>query len=298
MFNPVLPLLSALLLMGSWLEGSVAQTTPPPRLPLPSPSAAPVRFPTFGDMGTGAQIQYKVSQAIERKCAAAGCDFAVTLGDNIYNNGVTGVNDAQFASKFEKPYANLPFRFYMVLGNHDYRGNVEAQVAYTQRSSKWYLPKRYYSFRSGPVSFLALDTNQPDAAQLAFVKDWLKTVDTPWRVAFGHHPRYTNSAYRNTQSPALKTLLDSLCGEVDLYLAGHEHDKQHLKPVCGMEHLIVGTGAGLRKVGTGPNTLFARSSYGFGWVEATSEQMRFELLNQEGQVEYRYTLPARPRPRG
>lgn len=250
-----------------------------------------VRFVAFGDMGTGADIQYRVAKAVAEKCQKSGCDFAVTVGDNIYNNGVTSVSDPQFQSKFEKPYANLPFRFYMTLGNHDYRGNVQAQVLYTQHSKKWYMPSRYYRFEAGPVSFFALDTNQPDAPQRSALQTWLKESKSPWKIAFGHHPRYTNSYYKNTQSPALKQLLDTLCDQGQLYLAGHEHDKQHLKARCGVEHLIVGTGGGNRPVlGKGPDTLFAAKTFGFAWVEATREYLRFEVLDTQGNVEYSYKI--------
>lgn len=258
---------------------------------LPPP---PVRFVSFGDFGTGSQTQYRVAQAIAKKCQQAGCDFAITLGDNIYNDGVKSVDDPQFQSKFEKPFAPLDFRFYMVLGNHDYRGSVQAQVAYTQRSSKWYLPSRYYDFEVGPVHFMALDTNLPDKAQRDWVLSRLKAVKAPWRIVYGHHPRFSNSVYKNTQSAELKSLLDSFCGQAQLYLAGHEHDKQVLKPNCGILHVIAGTGAGQRTPGKGPNTLFSGNSLGFSWIEVTPQHLRLEVLNTQGQIEYQYRLKAEP----
>lgn len=250
-----------------------------------------VRFVAFGDFGTGAQIQYKVAEAMAQKCKKSGCDFAITLGDNIYNNGVKSVNDVQFQSKFEKPYAHLDFPFYMVLGNHDYRGNTQAQVAYTAHSKKWRMPSKYYHFEKGPIQFLALDTNQNHGAQIQHFQRVVKQKNLPWRFAFGHHPRYTNGVYKKDKHPAREKLIDSLCGKVDFYLAGHEHDKQHLSPTsqCDMEYLIVGTGAGIRMTGKGPNTQFAKSSFGFAWFEVSPRKVTFELLNQKGELEYTYT---------
>lgn len=287
-----LALLGLLLTATASCEQAAASKTSPPKATskvqlAQAASSETVRFVAFGDMGTGGASQYEVAHAVKKKCDQAGCDFIVTLGDNIYNDGVNSVQDSQFQSKFEKPYAPLSQRFYMVLGNHDYRGNVEAQVAYTQKSKKWYLPKRYYDFEAGPITFLALDTNQPNAEQQSYFQNQLKKAKTPWKIAFGHHPRYTNSFYHNSQSPALRSLIDSMCGQVQLYLAGHEHDKQHLKSRCGTEYLIVGTGGGLRPVGQGPDTLFARSSFGFAWFEVSPRRLYFELLNSKGQVEYR-----------
>lgn len=280
----------------AFAKGETLDDKPTEPLKIENTSDDTVRFVAFGDMGTGSLTQYQVAQAIQKKCKLSGCDFALTLGDNIYNDGVRSVNDAQFQSKFEKPYAELPFRFYMVLGNHDYRGSVEAQLAYTQKSKKWYLPLRYYDFQAGPVSFFALDTNQPDAKQLAYFQARLKEVKTPWKIVFGHHPRYTNGFYHNTQSPALKTLLDSFCGQAQFYLSGHEHNKEHLKARCGTEYLVIGTGAGLRASNPGADSLFSRASLGFAWFEISPRRLYFEFLNTQGQVEHRASLLRNPEP--
>lgn len=256
-----------------------------------------IRFVAFGDFGTGAKTQYQLGETIQKKCAAKGCDFAVTLGDNIYNDGVRSVNDPQFQTKFEKPFAQLPFRFHMVLGNHDIRGSVDAQIAYTKLSKKWYLPARYYQFQAGPVSFLALETNQPSLKQLQDHQAYLRAHPSPWVIAFGHHPRQTNSVYKDSQSPALKQMIDGLCGQAQFYLAGHEHDKQHLKPLCGMHQVIAGTGGGQRKAGRGPSTLFAGESLGFSWFEVSPTRLYFEFVNLKGETEYHYELRKDPKAR-
>ena len=49
--------------------------------------------------------------AIAAWCTSHPCEFAVLLGDNIYDTGVTSVTDPQWQTKFEIPYAavNMPF---------------------------------------------------------------------------------------------------------------------------------------------------------------------------------------------
>lgn len=290
---PVWLVLIPLFLLGGWWYSQFQSPSQAQNqiVELQQSHQKPIRFVAMGDFGTGASIQYAVAEAIRKKCQLSGCDFALSLGDNIYNNGVTAVNDPQFASKFEQPFAKLPFRFYMTLGNHDYRGNVQAQVDYTQHSKKWYMPSRYYVFEQGPATFFALDTNLPDKAQRDYMQAQLARAKTPWKLVFGHHPRYTYSYYKDSQSADLKALVDTFCGKSQLYLAGHEHDKQYLKSVCGTEYLIAGTGGGNRpKLGKGPLTIYASQSYGFAWVEVSEKELHLQLLDSKGKVEFERRL--------
>jgi tartrate-resistant acid phosphatase type 5 len=145
---------------------------------IPEVASKVVRFIAVGDTGTGEEGQYQVANAIEAVCASNGCDFAIGLGDNIYESGVDSVDDAQWIDKFETPYKDLDFPFYMTLGNHDnsYFGGEgtsnrkgEFQVDYHYKegreSDKWNMPARYYHF-SAPLSdseplidFFSLDSN-------------------------------------------------------------------------------------------------------------------------------------------
>jgi len=82
-----------------------------------------LRFIAFGDGGTGSGTQIQVADSVKAVCdAAGGCDFAIYLGDNIYDTGVDSANDQQFEDKFEIPYQNILFPFYVTLGNHDFGG--------------------------------------------------------------------------------------------------------------------------------------------------------------------------------
>src|SRR5687768_14460425 len=50
-----------------------------------------VRFVGFGDAGEGNEAQQRVANAAEVVCQDRGCDFAMMLGDNFYDEGVTSV---------------------------------------------------------------------------------------------------------------------------------------------------------------------------------------------------------------
>ena len=127
-----------------------------------------VRFVAFGDTGEGSEAQHMVANAAELVCARQGCDFAMLLGDNFYDVGVTAVDDPQFASKFEEVYDGLDMPFYVILGNHDYgslasdwdRGQY--QIDYGLVNPKWVMPHFWYTFssESGDTQFFALDTQR------------------------------------------------------------------------------------------------------------------------------------------
>jgi hypothetical protein len=56
----------------------------------------------------------------------------LSLGDNFYSVGVTSVDDARWQQTFERVYSPLnhigQLDWYALAGNHDYHGNVAAQV--------------------------------------------------------------------------------------------------------------------------------------------------------------------------
>jgi tartrate-resistant acid phosphatase type 5 len=143
-----------------------------------------VRFIAIDDSSTGEDGQYKVADAMQDVCEQRGCEFAIGLGDNIYESGVDGVHDIQFDTKFEDPYKNIGFPFYMALGNHDNtwiiagdgadndKGEIQVEYHYRtdRKSDKWQMPASYYQFgaplnTSVPlVEFFAMDTNPSASA--------------------------------------------------------------------------------------------------------------------------------------
>lgn len=74
-------------------------------------------------------------------------DFFVGAGDNFYYRGVKTVDDFRFNATFEKVYnsASLQKKWYMIAGNHDYYGNVSAQILYSKKSNRWTFPYFYYT---------------------------------------------------------------------------------------------------------------------------------------------------------
>lgn len=257
------------------------------------PAPTDVRFVVMGDTGEGNDGQRAVAEAVRTTCASLGCDFVILLGDNIYDSGVSGVDDPQWQTKFEEPYAAIELPFYPVLGNHDYGGVLPIlggdqgglgnefhkgpiAVQYTQRSDRWTLPATFYTLRFGNVGFVMLDTNSIlwDDTENGDQWAWfdgavaqLRADGAEWIIGAGHHPVRSNGAHGNagsyesfevggTDIPIPVPIMDGrnvedfmaerVCGEVDMYMAGHDHNRQWIDEpgaLCGATLIVSGAGA-------------------------------------------------------
>ena len=300
-----------------------------------APAAAPpVRFIAVGDTGQGSDIQYEVAAAMRDHCAAEGCDFVVLLGDNLYPDGAKEVDDPIWQSAFEEPYADLDLPFYAVLGNHDYGGKIlfvdadgygnqfergPVEVAYSQHSDKWRMPATHYTMRHGPVGFIGLDTNSIvwDNDEHGDQWDWFpgalaEVADAPWVFALGHHPFRSNGPHGNAGDYELlldisvpidhldgdefEEFMDELvCGNVDAYLSGHDHQLQWLDPsLCaGTELVVSGAGGELKDLDDPErNPVFYQvgETAGFFYVVADEDSFTGRFIDASGAVAYERTL--------
>ena len=76
----------------------------------------------------------------------------------------------------------------------------------------------------------------------------------------------------------------------DVYLAGHDHDIQHLSlPGWSTTFVMVGGGGAttrpIRQDNRGP---FSRADNGFGQLEFTPEKATVRLLNRRGELEHEF----------
>jgi tartrate-resistant acid phosphatase type 5 len=252
----------------------------------------PIRVLAFGDFGNGSIQQKEVAEAMQRYHQTQPFDFAITLGDNFYSVGMESPTDPRWKTWWNELYDPLGIKFYVSLGNHDW-GSADspaAEILYAQTSPSWRLPATYYTFTAGAVQFFALDTNEIPEAQLAWLKEELAKSRAIWKLVYGHHPIY--SAGMHEDSPRLvKQLLPFLKGRADIFLAGHDHDLQHLKPE-GDVHFFVsgGGGAGIRQPRPGPRSLFAKGVHGFSVLEADAKELSVRFFDRNLSLLYEYVL--------
>ena len=266
----------------------------------------------FGDGGTGDAGQYRVGQAMYEVCRERRCDFALMLGDNIYEDGIKVKSrdsvDAsyreiisQFDEKFEKPYksfADIPgFHFWVTLGNHDYRKNAfVAMLTYSEFSSLWRFPTFHYEIPLLPewIQIYALHTDTDErrdlnGLQIASAKKALCDGRNPdrWKLVFGHQPAYNSGHHRgDSKEERTRSLIEKPlfreCG-VHVYLAGHAHHQEHLT-AQGFEQVIQGA-AGKSKGKNNPpkqpsltQRHFSRN-FGFAVVELDPTRIRMDFYD-------------------
>ena len=82
-------------------------------------------------------------------------------------------------------------------------------------------------------------------------------------------------------------LLPVLATRANVYIAGHEHSVQHLKPE-GRTHYFVGAAAGQdpRPGRKGPETLFVDTFLGFAALEIDAQRIKVAYIDEQGKVRY------------
>ena len=266
----------------------------PGALPAIKPADQPVRVLAFGDFGTGSPEQMTTARAMAGYHRDHPFDFGLTLGDNFYPRGLSNPMDPRWSREWETPYGPLGVRFYATLGNHDYLGRASpaGEIQRSQHSRSWCLPRHFYTYTAGPVQFFAIDTDpiERQASGVQAQLDWLRTAlessEAPWKVVYGHHPVYTNGEHGNEDGrmgyiPQLREKLLPILREEkdDVYLAGHDHDLEALKPEGGVSFFVSGGGGREEsKVETDRCQAWAKSDFGFTVLEATDEEMTVRFL--------------------
>ena len=276
-----------------------------------------LNFLVLGDWGRNGHYQQRaVAQWMDVAMMQMDGDFIVTTGDNFYSNGVASVDDPYWQSSYENIY-NGPHLFedwYVTLGNHDYRGNWQAQIDYSHISRRWNMPAQYYILnfaidKNSSVLLVFLDTNplNPDykneakyaetqkqdaAKQLVWLEQQLGNSNATWKIVVGHHPLYS-SGKRYGTSGGIRDVLEPILEKhkVDAYYAGHEHDLQHNQPKgSSVAHYVSGAGSEVRPVAQREFTVFAKSVAGFATVSVTADMLLTQFINASGQVIYQHQI--------
>jgi predicted phosphodiesterase len=257
----------------------VAASTQEVKLPLKDGS---VRFAVIGDSGTGGGAQQKIAEQIAASHKLFPFEFVLMLGDNLYGSE----DPDDFEKKFERPYRPIldaGVKFYAALGNHD--DPTQANYKYFNMNGE-----RFYTFKAprGSVRFYALDSNYMQDEQIKWLQKELPASDSDWKIAFFHHPLYS-SGEKHGADLELRKQLEPLFLEhsVDLVLTGHEHFYERLKPQKGINYIISGSAAKLRRGNIGRSDLTAKGfdqGYTFMLMEIVGDELYFQTINEDGKI--------------
>ncbi|MFM8892793.1 MAG: metallophosphoesterase [Planctomycetia bacterium] len=267
----------------------------------------------IGDFGTTGKDQAAVAGAMRafRRQAGLPLESLLLLGDNVYNRVSDGFSVASphWRAVFEEMYPadDFPCPCYAVLGNHDYGDNPgghQVQLDYSQQGgTRWRMPGKWYRFDvGGPsagVTFLALDSNQSpkhlsDAErreQLAWLETQLAGPRRPFTIVMAHHPIYSNGKHGDTEylvrdwAPLLER------HKVHVYLAGHDHDLQHLELSERFTSFVISGGGGARTRSLTKKDRpvpFGRDALGFTHLEVRPDVIAFSHHGIDGRGLHRF----------
>lgn len=281
-------------------------------------------FLVVGDFGrVGDYFQKDVAREMGHATIVLNADFILSVGDNFYPDGVQSTQDYHWISSFETIYSDpaLYRPWYVALGNHDYRGNVQAQIDYSNVSRRWNMPARYYSktFKTNDgdqVLMIVMDTNpyigsyhkhpekylgiaeQDTKAQTQWLEKTLsENKSAKWKIVVGHHPLYSGGMRKNHKDTEefqqkFADLFDK--HKVDAYICGHEHDLQIIKPKGRYTtQLLSGAGSEVRTTGKREGTVYASDAPGFLTVSLLKNKMLVQVVKADadkGEVLYKHEI--------
>lgn len=279
-----------------------------------------LNFLVIGDWGRhGGYHQKAVAEQMAKVAATADPDFIISVGDNFYPDGVQSVQDPSWKSSFEDIYSNhmLFSDWWVVLGNHDYKGNIQAQIDYSKISRRWNMPATYFSkkikLKNGKELLLVfMDTNpfvssyydkpgymqenlalQDTAAQYRWLKNTLADTSSniQWKIVVGHHPMYSGGMRKGKkETKDIRAKFEPLfnANKVDAYICGHEHDLQIIKPAQQFTtQFLSGAACEVRPSGSTEGTEFWAAQPGMMLFSLQEKELNIQVIHADGRILHR-----------
>lgn len=276
-------------------------------------SSAQMRLLVANDLGRNGYYEQKpIAERMGKMAGELDVEAVLALGDIHHFMGVESVNDPLWMTNYELIYRHpeLQIPWYPILGNHEYRGNTQAVLDYSAVSRRWQMPARYYSkvFEEDGATLrvVFIDTTplidkyhkdsldypsvpQQDAKkQLSWLEEELNGAKEDWVVVVGHHPIYAHTTKSESERKDMQKRVDPILRRhnVDMYICGHIHNFQHIKPQgTSIDYVVNSAGSLARsKVEAIEGTVFASGEAGFSILSFTKDELCLDLVNAKGKT--------------
>ena len=272
-----------------------------------------VNFFLANDLGrNGYYDQKPIAELMGVMAEEIGPECVIAAGDVHHFDGVQSVNDPLWMTNYELIYSHpeLMIDWFPILGNHEYRGNTQAVMDYSNVSRRWNMSNRYYTKvyeeDGTSVRLVMVDTTpfmnkyredkdkypdackQDNAKQLAWVDSVLTSAKEDWVIVVGHHPIYAETPKDASERIDMQQTLGKILHKhkkVAMYLCGHIHNFQHLQVKGSSIDYVVNSSASLsRKVKPTEGTVFCSPEPGFSVIAADKHELCLHMINNEGNV--------------
>ena len=239
-----------------------------------------IRIVALGDLGQQTPDQFAVRDAMAR----VPFDFALVAGDLAYETGTLSDHENNFFDVYEGLLRSVPF--FVISGNHDYAsdGAVFREVfALPEDGVPEANRERWYSFDWGSVHVVALDTEQMNSAQAAWLDADLTSNQQPWTIVLMHKPPFS-SGYHGSTIVAQDLFVPVFeRHQVDLVLAGHDHNYERTSAIGDVVYVVTGSGGrGTRAVGVSDFTVYSEAVAHFSYITVTPDEMRLTAVDAVG----------------
>lgn len=263
------------------------------------------------DLGrNGYYDQKPIAQLMGDMAEEIGPEAIIATGDVHHFDGVASVSDPLWMTNYELIYSHpeLMISWLPVLGNHEYRGNTQAVLDYSNVSRRWQMEDRYYTkvfsddkagvklrvvfIDTTPlIDSYRADSRYPDAArqdverQLQWLDATLKSAKEDWVIVVGHHPLYAETKKDIAEQEDMRRRLLPVFhkyNNVSMYVCGHIHNFQHIRKFDGIDYVVNSAGALSRKVKTTDGTVFCSPATGFSVLAATKEHLSLYMIDSKG----------------
>ena len=273
----------------------------------------PLNFYIANDLGRNGYYEQKtVAATMGSMAESVDIEFVVAAGDVHHFEGVRSTSDPLWMTNYELIYSHpdLMVPWYPICGNHEYRGNTDAVVEYSNVSARWQMPAKYYSFTAEEdgttIRIVMLDTSPlldkyredtekyPDASKVDMEAelDWLDTTltgaDEDWVLVVGHHPVYAYTDKDESERTDMQQRVNEILlrhDNVDMYVCGHIHNFQHIRMAdSDIDYVVNSSGSLSREVKPVEGTVFCSSEEGYSLVTVGPDELDLYMLDAHGNV--------------